>query len=309
MDKLTERKINLPDFLVVGAAKAGTTSLYHCLLQHPQIYVSGDIKETCYWVRDKEIMGNGRGYFEKDFVTERKRYERLFAKADSRIHKAIGEVCNAYLYYYENTIPNILENLGDIKIIIILRNPGDRAYSGYLHLMRDGAVNETFTECMEREDFRIKDNWWWGFHIVNIGFYYGAVKAYLDNFSQVKIMLYDEFVNNPPEFIQSIYNFLEVDSSFVPDTNTRYNVTGVHKNKFARWFITDQGIAKRISRSIVKFILPACIWSKISGRVRDYLLSRPEIKEEEKNRLKLVYKDEIYKLAGLINKDLLFWLE
>ncbi|NBC16502.1 MAG: sulfotransferase, partial [Bacteroidetes bacterium] len=122
-----------PTFLIVGAAKAGTTSLYRYLRQHPDVYMPASIKETFFFSRASvtEASGPGRRYGTQA-VTSWSDYADLFADANAQ--PARGEACTAYLYFYDEAIPEIRKYLGaGVRIVIILRDPVERAYSNYMH--------------------------------------------------------------------------------------------------------------------------------------------------------------------------------
>ena len=113
---------NLPNFLIVGAAKCGTTSVASYLQTNPQIFIS-PIKETHHFIADKIKHG-----VQKVVDTDAE-YESLFASTDA---PARGEASVFYLYFHQIAIPRIIAKLGtDVKIIIMLRDPVARAYSAY----------------------------------------------------------------------------------------------------------------------------------------------------------------------------------
>jgi hypothetical protein len=106
-------------------------------------------------------------------------YESLFV--DVVNHQTIGEASVPYLYYYKKTIPNIIKTFcKDIKIIIILRNPVDRAYSNYMHHIRDGTEPLSFEEALMAEKEREKESWWRGYQYRDGGRYYNQVEAYIN---------------------------------------------------------------------------------------------------------------------------------
>ena len=128
----------MPNFLVIGAAKAGTTSVYEYLKQHPQIWMS-PLKETNFFALEGETL-NFRGPGDQDYInrfsiTKIEDYLNLFQGVSNQV--AIGEVSPLYLYSLKAP-ERIRHYTPDTKIIIILRNPVDRAYSSFLHLIRDG---------------------------------------------------------------------------------------------------------------------------------------------------------------------------
>src|ERR1700753_3266246 len=135
----------LPNFLIVGAAKSGTTSLFHYLKQHPDIFLP-EFKEPHFFV---SALVKNKVY---SWIEEKQEYENLFAGA-SAYHKR-GEASVTYLYYYKIAIPNILSLLGrSTKIIVILRNPVERALSAYNYTYKNNPSenNPSFEKALEFE--------------------------------------------------------------------------------------------------------------------------------------------------------------
>ncbi|RKY52088.1 MAG: sulfotransferase, partial [Candidatus Neomarinimicrobiota bacterium] len=120
----------------------------------------------------------------------------------------------------------------------------DRAFSAYTHLVREGRENETFERALELEDERIKKGYSFIWHYKNVGFYYEQVKDYLENFSDVKVCLYDDLRKDPIKLVQDIFGFLGVDDNFVPaNIGEKYNVSGVPKSKSLHRFLrTDNAV-------------------------------------------------------------------
>ena len=178
--------IKNPNFLVVGAAKSGTTSIYYYLKQHPEIFLP-DLKECRFFSNIKTSINNPitNKPHNVGIINNYDDYIKLFENIT--VEKVIGDVSPDYLYYYQSSIKNIKKNLGnEVKIIIILRNPIERAFSNYFHLVKENNFDLTFQETIERESEWINNNIWWGFHVIKGGFYYEAVKAYIDNFKNIK---------------------------------------------------------------------------------------------------------------------------
>lgn len=203
-----------PNFLIVGAAKAGTTSLYEYLKQHPDICLPLDPKrkEPMYFVNRKAGV---RDYDD---------YLSLFAHGGNS--KAIGEASTAYLYSEES--PGWIKSvLGDIKIIILLRNPAKRAFSLYTWMVREGWEDaKTFEDALAIESRRLKDP---AFHencleffpdylYFGSGLYTHQVERYFSTFGKerVRVYLFEEFVKAPVVACQDMFRFLGVDSTFVP---------------------------------------------------------------------------------------------
>jgi len=299
-------KNNLPNFLIVGAAKSGTTSLYNHLKRHPEIYMPKDIKETFFFVqKDFKQDYKGLGHYGHRIILELDDYIRLFKKARE---KAIGEACAGYLYYHKESIPNIKFYLRDPKIIIILRNPVERAFSNYLNHVRDNNEVLGFEDALKAQKERA--GWWWGYQFVKVGLYYEQVKAYLDNFSSVKIYLFDDLKENPKGLIKDAYSFLSVDSSFIPNNlGKRYNISGVPKYKPIYNILTKPNPIRFAAKVIVKTLAGQDKKKAFGEKMRGYLLEKPEMKEETREYLKEVFREDILALQDLINRDLTHWLK
>ena len=214
---------NKPNFLVVGAAKSGTTSLFNYLTQHSDIYIP-EVKECRFFSQlPKNYKGLGAEFFPNSGITDERVYFKLFCEHEDKV---CGDMSNDYLYYYEKSIKNIKKYLGnEIKIVIVLRNPIDRAYSNYMHHIRDGWENISFEQALDDENRRIEENWGWSYHYVKTGMYYYQVKAYLDNFRQTKIYFFEE-LKFKDSLLKDLYAFLEVRFTKELKDNKEYNVSG-----------------------------------------------------------------------------------
>lgn len=302
----------LPNFLIVGAAKSGTTSIFKYLNQHPQVFIPK--KKECRFFSDipSDFVGLQTPHAIKVMDETRniiirniKEYEALFSEV--RNEKAIGDVSPDYLYYYRNSIKNIKRHLGDrIKIIIILRNPIERAYSAYLHLRRENLDDLSFEEAIRSEPDRIANNWWWGYYLLEPGYYYDQVKAYKDNFNNVKIYLYDDFVKNSLTLMKDLYAYLEVDDNYMPDMTIKYNVTGIKRN-IAINRLLDQKIIRNMARLFIRLLNKNNINNK-SDIIERLKLSKPKMSTEAKNILVKTYSSDIHKLESMVNCKLEHWL-
>jgi hypothetical protein len=152
-------------------------------------------------------------------------YEALFATAGNA--QAVGEACVSYMYFHRTTIPKIKGSLSDPKIIVILRDPVERTFSNYLHHRRDGFESLPFLEAVRQAPGRQKDNWWWGYQYVEASLYAAAVQAYVDTFSAVKVVFFDQLRTDPKGLMRELYEFLGVSASFVPDVGKKYNEAGL----------------------------------------------------------------------------------
>ena len=258
-----------PNFIVLGAAKAGTTALYHYLRQHPQIYMT-PLKETNYFALcDQEL--NFRGPGDGDYVnclsiTREEAYRAQFEGVGDE--PAVGEASPLYLYH-AGAARRIHEAVPEARLLAILRNPVDRAYSAFLHLVRDGReTTRDFEVALSHEEARIQDNWEHIWHYISMGRYYEQVKRYYDLFApeKIKIFLYRDLRTDPHSVLRDTYRFLGVDEEFQADTATRYNEAS----------------------------LP--------------IEQRPPLLPEVRARLENQLSPDILKLQDLIGRDLSHWL-
>lgn len=220
------------DFLLVGVARCGTTSLFHYLKQHPDINFP-KIKEPKYF--SSKVINfpqNGIGDITvdvkmiKDFIS----YKKLFEGFNTGI---VGEASSDYFYYHKLVIPLIKEALGDIPILISIRNPYDRAFSAYNNLLRDGRENLSFLESLIREEERIQQGWDWMWHYKNGSLYSEGIKNFILNFSKVKVVLYDD-LDSPNSVLNDILDFLGVEHFLDFDTTIKYSPSGQPKNLFVK---------------------------------------------------------------------------
>jgi len=224
----------MPNFLIIGAAKAGTTSLYEYLKQHPQVWMS-PVKETNFFSLEGETV-NFRGpgdqnYINKFSITKIEDYLSLFQGAENQI--AIGEASPLYLYH-PMTPKRIQHYMPNVKLIVILRNPVERAYSSFLHLVRDGREPlKNFAQALLEEEVRICSNWEHIWHYQQMGFYYIQLNRYFNTFSrqQIRVYLFEDFITKPGCILKDIFQFIGVDDSFVPNISVRHNVSLNPKNK------------------------------------------------------------------------------
>jgi len=304
-------KNKLPNFLIVGAQKSGTTSLYNYLKQHYEVFMPERLKEPKFFVSPifKKINHIQPLWvkFMSNTMFEWQDYLKLFEKVQKE--KAIGESSVTYLYYYETAIILIKKYLGDIKILISLRNPIDRAFSAYLHLRRNNGENLSFEEALQKENARKELNWIPLYYFTSIGFYYNQVKAYLDNFDHVKIYLYDDLKKDTLSLVKDMYKFLGVDPSFTPDVSIKYNVSGIPQNKFIHKFLKEPNILKSIVKPMAKTLIPQGERRKIIEKIKMKNLQKPQMKPETREYLKNLYREDILKLQDLIKRDLSSWLE
>jgi len=295
-------KIEEIDFLIVGAAKAGTTSLYYYLDQHPEIFMS-PVKEPCFLA-----YGENKPSFKlsEDTVFNLNQYKNLFSK--KLPNQISGEASAIYLYFHKVTIKNINKYFGvkKPKIIIMLRHPVERAYSQYMMNLRDLREELTFEEAVESENKRMDENWNSDFFYMERGFYSDAVKAYLKEF-ECKIIFFEEFINDRKNILSEVLEFLNLEQSFSFKDEEKFNASGKPKIKWVNNIIKQNSIPKRIIKTVLPRKLRNTLFEKLKNRIYKYNLEKVPINKNTFNELSSYFLNEIEKLETLLNKDLTSW--
>lgn len=306
---LASGAVKVPSFLIIGAAKAGTTSLNHYLAQHPQIFMSPR-KDTFFFDFDGQPPDYGgpgdNAWYRARAVIEGKAYRALFAGVTSE--KAVGEACTQYLYD-PDAAARIHRDLPQAKLIVVLRDPVERAYSSFLQQVRDGyETTADFAEALALEPQRRRAKWRPMWHYKARGFYFAQLERYLAHFARGRlgIYLYDDLQRDPRRLLREIFDFLEVDPSFTPDISLRHNRAGLPRSRRLHRLIMTPNPLK----SLVRPLLPGRLRAMVKAAVTDSRLNlrRPSLPGDLRRGLVADYRDDVLKLQDLIRRDLSGWL-
>ena len=298
--------MSLPNFLVIGAGRAGTTSLHHYLKAHPDVYVP-DVKSPSHFYchglapsSDPHIRAVTQNYF----VSDPAAYEALFDGV--RGQRAIGEVSPVYLATIR-AAARIAVRLPDVKLIALMRHPVDRAFARFVGRSRDGLESRTrFADVVrdERRDPLVRDDAA-GTYLAG-GFISHFVASYLERFprERIRIHLFEDFQRDPGGIVRDLFEFLDVDPTFVPDMTRRHNQSGgVVRNRLVRRIWTDTALLRARARTY----LPVSVRDRVFAMVtRDLIPVRlePALRAE----LTELYREDIERLAVLLDRDLSHWL-
>lgn len=266
------KKSLLPNFLCIGAQRAGTTWLYHNLKQHPEIFLP-DVKEL--------------RFFNYNYDNGLEKYQSYFTEIADE--KAYGEITPDY-YRQPEALKRIAKDLPDVKLIFIMRNPIERAFSHYELLRGSGVTKQSFkTAYLEKQK------------LIDYGKYGQHIKFILDNFNRENLLIldYDLLVNNSQLFLKQIFTFLNVNVDFIPlQMEKRYNK------------ILYPNLQKLFMKMNMGWLLNLTKNSFIGDYIR---------KTNEKNNFKYrnedvrllckSYQEDIKYLSILLNKDYNFWLD
>ncbi len=299
----------LPNFLIVGAQRCGTTSLYYYLQQHPDVYMS-PIKEPKFLSNRAANQGRGPGDYliTQSSVSSFDNYRKLFEKSVGK--KAVGEASVDTMFFYQEAIPAVKRHLGDPRIIIILRDPVKRAYSAYNFLVRDGWEYLPFADTLNQEERRKRDGYCWHWLYREVGLYAGQVRAFQENFSRVSVLFYDDLKINADALMRSVFTFLDINPDFVSYISHRHNISGIPRWSFLNALFVKPKRLHKVARAVGGAILGADRWVRLREHLRSTILQKPEaIDPEIEQQLRLFYRDDILKLQDYIGRDLSSWLE
>jgi hypothetical protein len=277
----------LPNFFIVGVAKAGTTSLHRYLSQHPEVFMS-PIKETNFFAYEERAAADSTA-FPIRTLTE---YAELFR--DAGMAAAIGESSPRY-FGSPVAARRIKELIPDAKIIVSLRDPVDRAISGYFMQVRQGRERRPLAEAISSDA-----------HFVKVSFYFERLRRYFDVFgpAAVKIILFDDLESNAVSTVQELFEFVGVDASFTPDISTRHNSGGVPRSEWLHKLLKSQTL-----RDMVRPLAPAALKAAARTLQRRNLVSPPEVSPELRSKLREQFHDDTMQVEALIGRDLSIWRE
>jgi hypothetical protein len=316
------KEIREPNFFLIGTVKGGTTSLHRYLDQHPDIYLS-PIKEVNFFSKDDihpehfsrdyrhDVNIDLKAYLQSDMqhpihiahVTDEKEYLQLFRNVKNE--KAIGEMSLSYMLY-PSAPRAIAARYPKARIMAMLRNPADRAFSQYIMNLGQGkTLEKNFLKEILEDDQRDPKGWGINHQYLFIGHYYQQLKRYYDLFPshQIKVFLFDDYAANPDKVVSEMFEFLEVDPHFKADTSEKANEGGVPKWKWINYMLHQWGWINWAKQKLPRsWRAPFKKWMYSKGD------KKPGMTQEERAFLVNYYREDILQLEKLINRDLSKWL-
>lgn len=278
-----------PSFIIVGALKAGTTSIAEWLRSHPDVYLP-ELKEPRFFLYDKlnaEHRAKSRAIFPIRSLGE---YEALFRRTGG--FKAVGEASPQYLHS-EKALMRMLEVLPDVKVVISLRHPVKRAYSQYWMRVREGVESGSFAEAIVH-----RHQW------TEFSYYADAIERYIRGFGRgrVCIMVFEDLVSAPEMPLMQLCTFLGIDCGATSLSLPRENV-----GHSGRGGILSKAAYDRRLHLIVKRFLPRPV-----RRAFRPLLGKgepmPALEANQAFELSGYFRDDVSRTSDLIGIDLeAFW--
>jgi hypothetical protein len=315
--------MKLPNFFIVGAPKAGTTALYAYLDQHPQVYMS-PLKEPNHFATelrvenfveaerprvaremralDEYLRGDLREKRFGGLVSSWEDYLRLFHSVTNEI--AIGEASACYLWS-PSAPRNIAARIPDARIIINLRNPVDRAFSQYLQMVTGGTIRRSFHDQIQANLSSTQRQFGPQWPLLEFGRYHEQISRYLDEFprSQLHISFYEDLERDPRSVLADLFAFLGVDAGYTADVSQRHHQPTIPRLNAVAYHLKKWGLWPYLRKLAP---LP------LGPRLRSLLVrSRASLTMDQQDRQFLTdyYREDIERLARLLNRDLSAWLD
>lgn len=305
-----------PNFFLVGAAKSGTTSLSAWLESHPDLFLS-PIKEPNYFSDNIDVSKFRKGYLKSfdaedsieakpyvkrqiAFIRDEELYAQLFKPNNSMV--LVGECSTSYLYS-EVAADNIHAFNPESKIIVILRNPAERAYSHYLMAVQMGLEKRDFLTAFIRDRKKLDKGWGISELYFELGEYSKQIKRFQKVFpkNQIKVVLFEDWIQQPKETQESICKFLNV-SIFAALKNEVLNKSVSPRNPMLHRVLMQSGL-----KDLAKRVLPSEFFDKIKGG--QYKDKNEVLASDERKYLINLYRDDILDLQDVLKRDLSNWLK
>jgi len=273
--------MTVPNFIICGAQRSGTTSLYHYLAQHPDIFMAPR-KETHYFSKN---CAHGPAWYEQHF-------------AGSESFKVIGEASPTYMDG-QDVPARMAKLIPDAKLCFLLRNPVERAYSAYWFGLSFGQDPEqSFSDAI-----RTQAGYAW---YVKRGFYHTHIQRFLEHFDQMHFILTEELKDSPLTQVAECFRFLGVDTDFIPDTSQRFNPSQVASTKSTlflrrkwrqtkRFLLNTRWFSPALRRKVAR------LSTTVSGR---YSNQKPPMLPQDRAYLTEIYQEHNTALAEFLGRDL-----
>ena len=280
-----------PNFFIVGAPRSGTTSLYAYLKDTPGVFMSSE-KEPGYFRSRPTVRRNRR-------IHTKSEYLGLFKGVTDE--EAIGEATPGYLID-PGSAAIIHDVVPTAKIIILLRDPVERAFSHYLMTRTKGFITQTFhqmiTTNIENRKNGCIDEY---SYTLDAGFYTGNVKRFQDTFGPGNVLplIFEEFIQEPKKHVQQVLAFLEIDAEPPSATEKAYNAYGVPRGKLTERILADDRVARWSRR-----IIPQSIRWGVRAKLLLMKKEKPPLRDGERALLKDFYREDAQDLQKLLGREM-----
>jgi hypothetical protein len=292
--------LRTPNFFILGAPRAGTTTLYDLARRHPEIWMSPHKEPSFLAFEGRRYPNAGPG--DETYVETHDDYLALFSDAGEE--PIVGESSTLYLSS-EHAVDCLRRHSPDARLVAILRNPADRAFSNYMLHVGQGRETLTFEEALDAEDERLASGWSpaWGYR--SLGFYGAQLDRWLAAFppERLLVLLYDDLVTDPEATARSLWRFLGVDPSFAPRPE-RWSPSGRPRSTRLHAALWRQD--HPVKRALRPF-LPRRVRQRLLQALLRRNLTAAEMAAPTRAELLRAYESDIERLETLLGKDLRYW--
>ncbi|WP_203294131.1 sulfotransferase domain-containing protein [Maricaulis parjimensis] len=302
-----------PNFLVIGAPKSGTTSLYHYLAQHKDIFLSPVRKEGRFFSGIGEGEVYWPAYYHYDTAPTVADYQTLFETWSGQ--KRIGDVSPDYYAYAPISAPRALKYCGpQTRIIALLRNPVERTYSHYLQNVRRDAEFATFRSALADEPRRKAANWGFQWLYADTSCYAERIAIWKQHFPDMLVLLQDELDADTPGIVAKVQDYLGLDR-IEPETRQRYNTGGIPRSRLPILEgVLDARSKEPFEDLYAEFIAPrdatnadAPTADGVYPPMVDGETTVPPMDADIRDALTARFAPEIERLEGLLGRSLEVW--
>ena len=297
----------LPQFLLVGAARSGTTAIHSYLRQCPDIFMPR-AKEPNFFAFEDQVLtckGPGAEYINNS-TTRMEDYLRLFDAAPQGALR--GEASPLYLFS-DRAAQRIRHHVPECRLIVVLRNPVEQAWSHFMYATKQSIETEPdFVRALRLEEERLAAGWQPLFGYSRFPAYADQMERFLAEFprEQILVRLYEDLEQDPGRLMADMFQFIGVTSGFVADTGQKLNAGGVPKNRaFQDFLMKSNPLTKAIG-----FIMPRELRWRIRDRLAKLNMTRVEggMPAEARRILQDRLGGQIARLGPMIGRDLSAWL-
>jgi hypothetical protein len=269
----------LPNFIFIGPDKSGSSWLYEVLKAHPDVYVT-PAKDVYFFDR----------YYHWGLEWYRERFR------ERRDEKVVSEVCHDYLFS-PVVADRMYRDLPEVRLMVCLREPIERAFSAYLYLRKFGWTRATFEEEIAANP-----------SLLSRGKYFSHLKPYLERFGRERLLIsrFDDLTRNPTEFAASVFRFLGIREIALPDTLRRRSLPAGEARS-----VRVAKLAKSGAQVLRHLGMPRLLGILKSSAALQHLLFVPYSEQMKptpapatRRRLQLEFREEIEALDRTVGTDL-----
>lgn len=302
--KLGDRTTRLPDIMLVGAAKSGTTSIAHQFTRHPGVFLPMAKKEPHFFSFNEEKPPYEDKDFVKTLIWKPQDYAALYRPAPA--DALIADCSTSYLYRHRTAIPHLLRVYGSkaqaLSMSAILRDPVERAYSHWLYLVRNGHEGLPFEKALDPEVIAKRKKQRWGFDYLGYGLYAEAVERFRSTFPAFKVYLLED-LKDPQWTFDDICDRAGIGRIEVEMVQS--NPGGIPKNRMFVRTIRRNPLIRSLSH-LLPDSLRSSMRAKRDGMLKQ-ALERPEMPQQARAMLNAYYREDVERLSGIIGRDLSKW--